>query len=163
MAGVKALEVRRGHRRRAVATLTDVETPPTHRTETVSHVLAAISTGASDNELDREVLQVALASEGRSLLDLPEVGLWLALTEMALTEPPAHHRRGRRRRHQPARDDAPTGPLLDDTALPGVPTSATARALAAIDEDVIDVDSVELDPGVVGRAEPGTDASPVHR
>lgn len=139
--------------------MTDVETPPTHRTETVSRVLAAISTGTSDNELDREVLQVALASEGRSLLDLPEVGLWLALTEMALTEP-----------HAPTggadvvvidlRDDAPTGPLLDDTALPGVPTSATARALAAIDEDVIDVDSVELDPGVVGRAEPGTDASP---
>ena len=139
--------------------MTDVETPPNHRTETVSRVLAAISTGTSDNELDREVLQVALASEGRSLLDLPEVGLWLALTEMALTEP-----------HAPTggadvvvidlRDDAPTGPLLDDTALPGVPTSATARALAAIDEDVIDVDSVELDPGVVGRAEPGTDASP---
>ena len=63
--------------------MTDVETPPTHRTETVSRVLAAISTGTSDNELDREVLQVALASEGRSLLDLPEVGLWLALTEMA--------------------------------------------------------------------------------
>ena len=139
--------------------MTDVETPPNHRTETVSRVLAAISTGTSDNELDREVLQVAFASEGRSLLDLPEVGLWLALTEMALTEP-----------HAPTggadvvvidlRDDAPTGPLLDDTALPGVPTSATARALAAIDEDVIDVDSVELDRGVVDRPEPGPEASP---
>ena len=101
--------------------MTDVETPPTHRTETVSRVLAAISTGTSDNELDREVLQVALASEGRSLLDLPEVGLWLALTEMALTEP-----------HAPTggadvvvidlRDDAPAGPLLDDPAPPAVPT-----------------------------------------
>lgn len=141
-----------------MAAMTDVETPPNQRTETVSRVLAALSTGTTDGDLDREVLQVALASGGQSLLDLPEVGLWLALTEIALSESSPRTdadelvvidlRDG-------APGESPVVSMLDrDDDRSGPPTPVTARALAVVDDDVIDVESIEIEIEIV-------DANPI--
>lgn len=66
--------------------MTDVKTPLEDRTETVSRVVAALLSGTTDGEIEQEVLRAALELADRSLIELPEVGLWLALSEIALID-----------------------------------------------------------------------------
>lgn len=68
--------------------MTDLGTSSHERSEAVARVLAALSNEAADGAVGSEGLRDALASEGQSLLDLPEVGLWLALTQGSLIEAP---------------------------------------------------------------------------
>ncbi|MFN8052845.1 MAG: hypothetical protein U0Q22_15475 [Acidimicrobiales bacterium] len=102
--------------------MSDLDTP-LHRsdelgaeghTDAVIRVLASLSSGTTDGAVGRDTLRHALASEGRSFTDLPEIGLWLALTEISLT----------------ADDD-----VIDLSELPAPPDDAQPVELTAVVED----------------------------
>ena len=69
--------------------MSDTEARPVdERRDAVNRVIATLAEGAIDGGVNRETLREALDREGQSLVDLPEVGLWMALTQVSIIGDP---------------------------------------------------------------------------